>query len=135
MPLITWDDSYSVNVEEIDLQHKKLISLINDLDEGMKSGKSKNILESIISELINYTKYHFDTEEKFFKEFNYPEAQMHEKEHNEFVKQIAEFHEQYENGKTLLSVDLMMFLKKWLTEHIKGTDQKYSAFFNEHGLS
>ena len=31
LPLITWDDNYSVNIKVIDDQHMKLADLINDL--------------------------------------------------------------------------------------------------------
>ncbi|NOX17555.1 MAG: hemerythrin family protein [Chlorobi bacterium] len=134
MSLITWDDSYSVKVEEIDVQHQKLISLINDLNDGMEAGKSKEILGAIIDELVKYTRYHFETEEKYFAQINYPETRAHEKEHNDFVKQVAEFQERFEKGSALLSVEIITFLKKWLTEHIKGTDQKYSEYFNERGI-
>ncbi len=135
MSLITWDDSYSVKVKEIDLQHQKLIAIINELNAAMEAGKSNEILGTIIDELVDYTKYHFDTEEKYFNQINYPDSMAHEKEHNNFVKRVAEFQEEFSEGKALLSVELMMFLKKWLTEHIKGTDQKYSEFFNENGIS
>ncbi len=135
MALISWNDSYSVKVKEIDMQHQKLISLINSLNDAMKSRKSKDVMEMIIQELVNYTQYHFQTEENYFKQTHYPGTQEHEKEHNNFVKQVAEFQEQFKNGKALVSVELMMFLKKWLTQHIKGTDQKYTEFFHQHGIN
>ncbi len=43
MALIDWDKSLSVNVEEIDQQHKKLIAMINELNEAMRNGKGKEV--------------------------------------------------------------------------------------------
>ena len=47
MALITWNDTLSVNVEEIDQQHRTLIAMINELNEAMKLGKGKDVLGKI----------------------------------------------------------------------------------------
>lgn len=39
MPLIQWNESLSVGVVEIDRQHRKLVELINDLNNAMRQGK------------------------------------------------------------------------------------------------
>ena len=64
MALMVWDNSFSVNVKEIDAQHQKLIALINDLHDAMKTGKAKDVLGKILSDLTDYTVYHFGNEER-----------------------------------------------------------------------
>ncbi len=59
MALFNWSEEYSVNVNGLDNQHKKLVDLINELHSAMKEGKSKEVLGKIIEELISYTKFHF----------------------------------------------------------------------------
>lgn len=134
MALIQWDSSLSVNVGEIDVQHQKLISMINELNDAMKQGKSKDVMVKIIMGLLAYTKTHFGVEERYFDKFAYPDTQNHKAEHAKFVAKVAEFKNDYESGKLGLSIQIMNFLSDWLRSHIKGTDKKYSAFFNEHGL-
>ncbi len=134
MDFFIWKDEMSVNVEEIDQQHKKLVSMINELHKAMKEGKSKVVLGDIIKGLLDYTKVHFGTEEKYFDKFGYPESEAHIKEHNDFVKKVQEFQKQFEEGKSLLSIEILNFLKDWLYHHIMGTDKKYSKFFNDRGL-
>lgn len=134
MAFIKWDDSLSVNVKEIDEQHKKLVDLINKLTDAMSAGKAKQILGNILNELASYTVIHFKTEEKYFDKFKYPFTISHKKEHNDFIKKINDFKRDFESGKALLSVEIMKFLKDWLIKHIKGSDKKYSEFFNKHGL-
>ena len=48
MALLNWDSSLSVNVAEIDKQHKKLINMINELNEAMKRGEGKNVIEKTL---------------------------------------------------------------------------------------
>lgn len=134
MALINWDASLSVNVQEIDKQHQKLIKMINKMHAAMTEGKGKAVIGKMISELANYAQIHFQTEEKYFDKFDYPHTDEHKKEHEKFVKKVSEFKEDYESGQLGLTIQLMNFLRDWLTNHIKGSDKKYSDFFNEKGL-
>ena len=134
MALFKWDHSYSVNVIEIDLQHQKLVSMINELNDAMKQGKGKDILGKIVNGLITYTKTHFKTEEKYFDRFGYSGTNSHKHAHIAFIKKVSEFKENFENGNRFITIEVVNFLINWLQEHIKGADKKYSQFFNEKGL-
>ena len=132
--MIQWDDSLSVNVAAIDLQHKKLVKMINELDDAMRLGKSRGMLGSTVNGLIGYVGVHFSTEEKYFEKFNYPEADQHTREHKAFSAKVDDFAKKFQTGQLGLSIDVMTFLSDWLGTHIKGTDKKYSACFNANGL-
>ena len=134
MALINWNESFSVNIAEIEQQHIKLIAMINDLHDAMKQGKGKDILGKIVNGLINYAATHFKKEEKYFDLYGYPETDSHKKEHSAFVQKVSEFKDGFEKGKLTLSIEVMSFLSDWLKNHIKRTDKKYSQFFNEKGL-
>ena len=134
MSLIPWSDDLSVGIHEIDDQHRKLIGLINDLHDAMKSGQAKQALEKTLSELADYAVYHFQVEEKYMEKFRYPEFPSHKLAHTAFVKKVAAFQADYKSGKLGLSLDLMHFLRDWLTTHIKGTDRQYAALFLKNGI-
>ncbi len=134
MQLIKWDDNFSVKVKEIDEQHKKLVEMINALHDAMSEGKSKEILSDIIQKMIEYTDFHFKTEEKYFDKFDYPDSKKHKAEHINFVQKVTEFHDGYKSGKVFLSIEVMDFLKNWLHSHITGSDKNYTSFFNSKGL-
>jgi hemerythrin len=134
MAFIQWDNSLSVGVAEIDKQHQKLVQLINDLGDAMKQGKGQVVMGGILNELVTYTQVHFGHEEKYFVQFQYPETYSHKQEHAAFVKKATELKDGFEKGQIGLSLQVMDFLCDWLKKHIKGTDQKYSKFFNDKGL-
>ena len=129
-----WNESFSVGVAEIDTQHKNLVSYLNDLHFAMSQGKGNDILKSLLGRLVGYTQVHFATEEKFMRQWNYPGYVYHKGEHEAFVKKVAEFKTKFENGQAALSIEILTFLKDWVTNHIQGTDKKYGPFFNKHGL-
>jgi hemerythrin len=134
MALIQWDNTFSVNVAEIDQQHQKLVALINNLNDAMKLGKGKDILVKIIDELTDYSGNHFAFEEKYFDKFGYPAAASHKLEHTNFVKKVTEFKNGFNSGQVALTIEVMNFLRDWLKNHIQGIDKQYSSFFNEKGL-
>jgi len=134
MALITWSDNYSVNINEIDKQHQKLVGLVNSLHDGMKVGKGKELLGGILNELVNYTAFHFGCEEKLFDQYLYPETKTHKREHSDLVEQVMTYKKSYESGNSILSMEIMNFLKDWLTNHIVGSDKKYSTFLNSKGI-
>ena len=134
MPLISWNNSLSVNVAEIDLQHKKLIAMINELSDAMKQGRGKDVLGQILNGLVHYTATHFKTEETYFIRFGYPDMDQHKSEHAAFVQKVSDSRDEFEKGRLALSVDIMNFLSDWLKNHIMVTDKKYSKFFNTNGL-
>ena len=134
MPLFVWEDKYKVGVKEFDEQHKKLIELINKLYDAMKQGHGKDVLKSILNDLFEYTKYHFETEEKYFSDYKYPDKNEHVKVHNELRNKVIDLRNKLDNGTTVISSELMKFLKEWLVNHIMDSDKKYGPFFNEKGV-
>lgn len=134
MALITWNDSYSVQVKQFDEQHKKLIDMVNELHESMKVGKGKETLEKILKGLVQYTEMHFSSEERMMKQLNYPEYEKHKKEHNQLVLQVMDIQKKYHDGTAVLTQAVMNFLKDWLRNHIQGEDKGYGPFFNSKGM-
>lgn len=135
MALIEWSDSLSVNVTTFDNEHRKLIDMINDLNDAMKNGKSNDVLGEIISRLIDYTGRHFKSEEQYFAQYGYPNADAHRKEHQELVKKVVDIQERFNSGQMALSIEVMNFLRDWLRSHIKKSDKAYTTFFNDKGLT
>ena len=134
MAFMTWNDSFSVNIREIDLQHQKLIGMINEFYEhvGKNSGQA---FRTLLDSLVEYTEYHFSTEEKYFQRFKYPDASSHLEMHKTFTEKVLDVRDRLNRGEFVISLEITTFLKNWLTHHIKETDKAYSKFFNDHGLS
>jgi hemerythrin-like metal-binding protein len=88
----------------------------------------KERLEELILGLVNYTKTHFNNEELHMSNMNYPELEAHRKMHKSFVDQVNNYYERLKAGKLILSIEVTNFLKDWLVNHIKGSDQQYAAF-------
>lgn len=133
MTFIKWEEGYSLGIESIDEQHKKLIELINEFYEKLLSDKNF-ALSKLLSGLEEYANSHFQFEEKYFKQFDYPKSQEHIEEHETFFEKVNAFKATFQSGKSVLSIELAMFLRNWLLYHIKDSDKQYSDFFIKNGL-
>jgi hemerythrin len=128
MALIKWKKEYSVKVAEIDEQHKKLISLINQLAEAMNVGKGRDVLNSVLAELVDYTEYHFEAEVELFRAHGYPGHERHARAHDELTAKARELKAAFDRGETKLSVEVMLFLSTWLNRHILEEDKQYGPY-------
>jgi hemerythrin len=134
MGTIEWNNNLSVNVEEIDAQHKKLLRTVNKLYKSITVGAKGDIVGETLNGLTDYVTTHFKTEEDYFDKFNYSKASSHKKEHKEFIQKVSEFKKVYEEGRVRLNLEIAYFLSDWLINHLLITDKEYSACFNDNGL-
>lgn len=100
----------------------------------MKAGKGKEVMSKTLSDLVGYTLYHFETEEKYFDQYDYPESELHKKQHSDLVGQVGALQKRFEAGERVLTIGVMNFLRDWLNEHIIGSDKKYGAYLNSKGV-
>jgi hemerythrin len=135
MALLSWSDSYSVKVKQFDEQHKKLIDMINQLHDAMKSGKGSETMGPVLKALATYTQTHFAAEEQLMKHYGYPDYESHKKEHNQLVMQVVDIQKQLLAGKAPITQTVMNFLRDWLVKHIQGVDKNYGLFFNGKGVA
>jgi len=108
MALINWNDSYSVKVKVIDVQHKKIVDIINELHDKMKEGKGKEVVGKLLNQLLDYTVLHFAFEEKLLNTNNYPDSKTHIKLHSDLIEEVKAFRKKYESGSAMLSLELLL---------------------------
>ena len=134
MPIIAWTEAYSVKIKSIDDQHKKLIDLSNQLHDAMSAGKGRETVGQTLGGLIEYTRTHFAFEEKLMTVQAYPAAPQHKAEHESLTRQVVELQGKFLTGQATVTLEVMKFLKDWLTNHILSVDKKFGAYLNTKGV-
>ena len=131
---VIWKEEYSVGIESIDTDHKKLLQLINRLQTSSIYQTGEAFDKEALDELVAYTKFHFAREEKMMEENGYPDFKDHKQQHVNMTDQVVNKIKAYEADHEKTIDDLLEYLKVWLINHINGTDKKYSAFLRDKGV-
>ncbi len=128
MTNITWDESLSVEVDEIDEDHQKLVNLFNILSHSVAQGDDADYIDAVLEELITCTVWHFRHEERLMLLHKYDGLQEHRTEHNELIDSVKELQQKFSEEKKALTQDEIEFLEGWLTGHILGQDMRLGFF-------
>lgn len=129
MKKFAWQDSYCLGVGFIDAQHQKLFDIVNQLidccqDENpVRSEQFHNIL----SELFEYSRYHFDAEEGYMQIVGFPELEAHRDKHSNFIEDITNLSLTVATD-SLAHEKLLDFLTDWLLTHILESDMQIRHF-------
>lgn len=131
---IQWSEEHSVNVKEIDDQHKKFIEILNEFYDAITKGSGRGELDKLLDKITEYASWHFSTEEGYFDEFKYEGSEEHKKEHQKIKDRISAFKHKKGTNEIEYYSDLIDFLEEWLVDHLDVMDKKYIECFNGHGL-
>ena len=137
MSNIVWNDNLSVGIDLIDEQHRNLIGKIGELDDALHTGQGPAEIVRILSFLMDYTKYHFGTEERNMRAHGYPSIDAHLVKHEEFKATLTNLSDDFrEEGATQgLADSIETLLMNWFVKHIKDVDHKFGDFLRENDFT
>jgi hemerythrin len=124
---IVWDETLSVEIDEIDDDHRKLVDLFNTLSHAVAEGDTTDYIEAVLEELISCTIWHFRHEERLMLLYKYKGIVEHKAEHNDLIDSVKEVQEKFQREKRLTN-EGVEYLETWLTEHILGHDMKLGFY-------
>jgi len=129
MEKITWDEHFSMGIDEIDRQHKQLVKMVNEmLDLGGVTVTSEKVSD-VLTRMTEYADYHFSSEEKLMQSSGFPEFKAHALEHAAFMRKTAELAMGTMQEHQAVPQELLAYLKEWLVNHILESDMRYKPYF------
>ena len=129
MDLFKWSSEFEIGLKQVDEQHHKLVDITNSLGNLLSNDSVKNdSLERVFDELVEYTQYHFSEEENMMSEFGIDQRHLHEHIaiHTNFLKDVLDFKEDFNEQNLQTSKSLFDYLMNWLVYHILGEDMSMS---------
>ena len=131
MSNIVWDSAWNIGHAEIDGQHQRWVELFNDLEKAFLSEEKvdlPSVQKDTYKKILDYTRYHFASEEGYMQDTAYQEAVPHWRLHKEFDRIVYEKYRELESGNPILTSELLALIRNWLLRHIQVEDKKFGLF-------
>lgn len=132
--MIIWKQEMNVQIESIDQQHRTMIVLINELQHAIDERMPDVMIGSILSKVIEYTRFHFEHEENCLIVGCYSKLHEHQCAHQSMKKALAELEKEYLNGVPGVASRVLETLKNWVIVHIMKVDLQYADQLKKAGL-
>ncbi len=120
--VVIWNEDLSVGVDAIDKDHQIIIKMMNQLAH---TATDVATLNTLVNELIDYTKHHFRREEAVMEVCGYPDLEEHRRLHRELADQVTELEREWNAYQDPRIADrLRAFLQHLWVNHFLEYDRK-----------
>jgi hemerythrin-like metal-binding protein len=134
MEKINWSPEYSVGVDIIDEQHKRLVLMLNRLISAEEATTGSEVVSDLITQMTKYAQEHFKFEEDLMAEFGFPLLDQHKQSHRKYRKKVVDLCMAVPLDIPVVPQVMLYFLFQWWQNHILHEDMGYKSFFNENGI-
>ena len=127
---LLWSQTLSVEVKEVDDDHRRLVDLFNMLNHAVTDGESPDYLAAILEELVNCTIWHFSHEERLMLKYDYDDIDEHKVEHRELIESARALQQKNVESNNRIDDEDIEYLERWLTAHILTDDMKLGDYLS-----
>jgi hemerythrin-like metal-binding protein len=128
MPKLRWDPCLETGIEEIDWEHRRLLSIANRLLDAMSKGKGEAVVQPVVKDLASHAAAHFTEEEKFMRDMGFPDVEAHAAEHRQMAADLETYVTALESASPPGAKELSAIMSHWLLDHVLKKDKEYARF-------
>jgi len=134
---VEWTPDLESGVDVLDAQHRRYFELVNAFLQRASRTPSTPETVSDLAETFNFLRQyaveHFSTEQEIMRRANYPDFELHEKQHLYFLKHVEELYQQMKSKgySAALAREVNYYTIEWFIRHIRVTDMKLVKFLKE----
>jgi hemerythrin-like metal-binding protein len=122
---VEWRSDFSVGIESIDYEHRKMIDLINRIFERLEEGGDPEEIAGELGEIHAGIAAHFALEEQIMRERRYDQFSDHKNDHERLLDDIREIMDAHEAGSyTEQKKAFTKRLEDWFVVHFKTRDAR-----------
>ncbi len=135
MGIFEWCDDYSIGIMAIDIQHKKIIELVDELVQAIRDSREDCIIDEVLDDLVDYANYHFSLEERLLHRYGFADEHDHETQHREFIEMIRSLKVKENVRANNVPRETLDYLENWFCAHELKSDAKYGSYLRAKGLA
>jgi hemerythrin-like metal-binding protein len=125
---LDWNSDWNTGVFNIDTEHKKLFALFDIFGNACSEGFGASVVAGILDDILEYTIFHFDGEEKQLAQMNYVLLEQHKEIHQDLKNRVVAYRKSVvdcnhdRDALESLGMSVGGFLQDWLIHHIMEKD-------------
>jgi hemerythrin len=124
--VLAWIDNHLTGVDEIDIQHRELFNIIVKFKESFDEHNNSDMnVDKILKFLVNYTMFHFDSEEEYMKRIKYKDYKLHKRQHKLLCDKLADILKKQQSIDPLPAISIYKFILDWLKTHVAHDDMLF----------
>ena len=126
---IEWSDFLSVGIPEIDDEHRRFISRVNDVNRAIVELEDKVTVERLLDLMLMEATGHFRNEVRLLQSRQYPHTADHARKHEQLSEQFSCLIEEFRKDNLSYVWALKgLRLKQLLVEHLLQEDMKFKEY-------
>jgi hemerythrin len=126
MPIL-WRNEMSVGNDIIDQDHRYLLCLFNSIELILSDKGLHDQLPFYFDQLLEYTQFHFDREEKIQLKSEYPGFYDHKQKHQQIIQRLEAVNDELKMGSTDVQQGLIELVREWIVDHLIQTDKEMTS--------
>jgi diguanylate cyclase (GGDEF)-like protein/hemerythrin-like metal-binding protein/PAS domain S-box-containing protein len=126
-PWIVLDEPYLLGVPEMDVQHRRLVERLNDLNLMVRNIEPQEVILQTFDALIEEVGTHFHDEERLMDKCGF-DKHLHQQEHERLIAEAGSLREELIMGGESV---VLQTLKSWLMNHVLNSDRAFANFYKE----
>ena len=133
IPQVKMDFMNTVHCEELGLAD----SLSDIVKESITLGGVHSQIDEKIQDWISHTAIHFERENKYMREYNFPAYIMHSGEHEQALRNMKIMQINWKNTQDLNKLDnfINQTWRPWFGHHISTMDMMTAQLLNQFNIS
>ena len=124
MSLLEWKSEYSVGIESMDFEHRKMIGMINEIYDELTQHRDAESIEQFLGDIHASISAHFALEERMMRNADYGEYEAHKDDHEELLDQIREMMDEFRVDSDSGFGILRENLANWFEAHFGSFDAR-----------
>lgn len=135
MPIIAWDDSFSMRVPQLDAHHQRLVELVNEFYEAIKTGQDPAAMRNVLDQLKALADTHFQAEKALLEAYGFPGLEGHAQEHRTLVRELKSLLRDCDLSSPEKQWTIFEYLDRWTLKHFIESDKKCAKFLARLNLA
>ena len=123
-----WSDELLTGDAHVDLQHRTLFQMVEELGDAIAEGRDDAVLTDTLFAVLLYAGEHFRDEEALMERIGYPGLDAQRRMHLMFASDAGKMAQAYAERRAVEAQVLYDHLSDWLDNHVRTQDMALARF-------